>query len=149
MKEEYKELLLKEITARIKYGVKVLNTTYKNHDVQTVIGIVGDEVTMAETYTSVRGDDFEFSSTKHYTGYVDFIKPFLRPISSLTEKEQIELGELIGTASYNMLKGDLSHLNALMVHIYKNHIDAFDLIPKGLALEALEDMYKNINDKEQ
>jgi hypothetical protein len=149
MKEEDKELLLKDLTARIKYGVKVLNTTYKNHDVQTVIGIVGDEVTMAETYTSVRGDDFEFSSTKQYTGYVDFIKPFFRSIPSLTEKEQIELGELIGTASYNMLKGDLSHLDALMVHIYKNHIDAFGLIPKGLALEAPEDMYNNINDKEQ
>ena len=67
---------------------------------------------------------------------------YLRPISSITEEEQFQLGRLLGATSYNLLKGEYSSLKELLEYIYKNHIDLFGLIPIGLALEAPEDMYK-------
>ena len=69
-------------------------------------------------------------------------KPYLRPMSSMTEEEQFQLGRLLGATSYNLLKGEYSSLKELLEYFYKKHIDLFGLIPKGFALKAPEDMYK-------
>ena len=126
MEENLKRLLLKVLCAMLPYGVKI------------------------QRYGDGLDDSAPFVLRYNNTELKPIIelgwKPYLRPMSSITEEEQIELGKLIGTASYNMLKGDMSHLDALLTHIYKNHIDVFGLIPQGLALEAPEGMY-NIKEK--
>lgn len=134
MTQKNKELLLRDLTARATYGVKVLNTTYKNHDIQTVLGVVGDEVTMVETYTSVRGDDFEFSSTRHYTGRIDSVKPYLRPMESMTQEERKEYAKLL----FPDLGGIYEDYYKAIDWLHEHHFDYRGLIEKGLAIAVTE-----------
>lgn len=110
MTQEDKELLLKDICARLPYKVKVC--LYKK-ETCILIGIDGDEV-----YLDVDSDSF----------YMENIKPYLRPIHKLT-KEELEELEFLTDSDY------VDYCN-------KHHIDYRNLIPKGLALEAPEGMYK-------
>lgn len=145
MTQEEKSLLLKDLCARLQCRVKVYNTTFKDPTIQTLYGkISDDEFLMEETYTSVGvdGDDFGSFNKRHYTGYVDFIKPYLRPMSSMTEEERKELDE-ITVINYNEFEGcstlfDEEGFDWLNSH----HFDYRGLIEKGLALEAPKGMYK-------
>lgn len=154
MTQEEKQLLLKDLCARLPYGVKIYNTTFKEPTIQTLYGKISeDEFLMEETYTSVGvdGDDFGSFNKRHYTGYIDFIKPYLRPMSSMTDEEK---------ARYNLLQG-LSHLaeqhwtiddgnvcrySDAMDFLNANHFDYRGLIEKGLALRAPKGMY-NLKEK--
>ena len=153
MTQEEKSLLLQDLCARLPYGVKVYNTTFKEPTTQTLYGkISSDEFLMEETYTSVGvdGDDFGFSNKRHYTGYIDFIKPYLRHMSSMTEEEKEE-AKTNGCIIYH----DTSPKNrGLMViaspkgfdwlnkkmFAYRT-IDGKDMFELGLAIEAPEGMY--------
>jgi hypothetical protein len=172
MTQEEKELLLKDLCERLPYGVKVYNTTFKNPTIQTLYGkISSDEFLMEETYTSVGvdGDDFGSSNKRHYTGYIDFIKPYLRPMSSMTEEEKEELLNilfdkeakyfyvneegLIDGKTSDLMKEGLNYPSFCPINIklyidflLSHHFDYRGLIEKGLAIVAPEDMY-NINNK--
>ena len=166
MTQEEKELLLKDLCARLPFHVKVaidfegymevlpedenLQYPYRknlnfilDYDNKTIEDISKEPHILyaypcTERFAMLRGYTYELD----YGVPVEFIKPYLRPISSMTEDEIFQLGRLTGAASYNMLKGDYSSLKELLKYVYKNHIDYFSLIPMGLALEAPEDMYK-------
>jgi len=140
MTQEEKELLLKDLCARLPYRVKVYNTTFKEPTIQTLYGkISNDEFSMEETYTSVGvdGDDFGFFNKRHYTGYVDFIKPYLRPMSSMTEEEEI----LFRCELPVIAKTDAQLVTMRMELFLKGNLDFNHLIEKGLAIEAPEGMY--------
>ena len=73
---------------------------------------------------------------------LDTIKPYLRPMSSMTEEEKEEFESVLGHYDENNnpyedfnFGDDIDWLNA-------HHFDYRGLIEKGLALEAPEDMYK-------
>ena len=117
MTKEEKELLMKDLSARLPYGVICQY-------------IKSDGETMDMVF---KGKHFDYSM---------ICKPYLRSVSTMTMEEQFQLGKLLGAAAYNLLKGEYSSLKELLEYSYKNHIDLFGLIPKGLALEAPEDMYK-------
>ena len=141
MTQEEKELLLKDLSARLPYGVKVYNTTFKKPTI--LYGKISSDVfLMEETYTSVGadGDDFGSFNKRHYTGCVDFIKPYLRPMSSMTEEERTEFSALaVGT---HLFKGPLIPSYRTLDWLNKHHFDYRGLIEKGLALEAPKGMYK-------
>lgn len=64
------------------------------------------------------------------------IRLFLRPLTSMTEKEKEQFFQL-------MLCGNAVQI----IEFYKeNHFDYMLLIDKGLAFEATEDMYKHFGD---
>ena len=65
------------------------------------------------------------------------IKPYLRPMSSMTEEEKYEFNELptISSSIQSLSINEIDFLNA-------HHFDYRGLIEKGLALEASEGMYK-------
>ena len=146
MKQEDKELLLKDLCARLPYGVKVYNTTFKEPTIKTLYGkISSDEFLMEETYTGVGvdGDDFGPFNKRHYTGHIDFIKPYLRPMSSMTEEEYKELKKIsdyYGLAPFEYIY-DWGPNYEIMDWLNKHHFDYRGLIEKGLALEAPEGMY--------
>ena len=131
MMQEDKELLLQDLGARLPYGVHCcvfnLNKTIKE-DNDIIYGIVGDNI------VSLKSDKNEY-----YMYYQ--IKPYLRPMSSMTEEEVNEYNELCGcNAPYpgiveNEVAKFMDWLNA-------HHFDYRGLIGKGLALEAPEGMYK-------
>lgn len=106
MTHEEKLLLLKDLSARLPYGVKV-------HIIDATGAEIDDELT-----------PFTISHIVMWT-----VKPYLRPLSSITEKEGKELDEHI------TIYDDVDWMNA-------HHFDYRGLIEKGLALEAPEGMYK-------
>ena len=135
MTTEEKDLLFQDISARLPYGVKVqiFSMEYPNGN---------DEV-----LTTRLLDGFSYR--------LEEIKPYLRPMSSMTEEEENEVNKLLGYRKningYGGIlcsgwNGDVivnidvivSYLNWLNAH----HFDYRDLIEEGLALEAPEGMYK-------
>ena len=103
-----------------------------------------------------------FGTFKGYNGYatignslvdVKIVKPYLRPMSNMTDKELVTFLEIKGM---NLKSGDLQSFREGQTAIvstlpsYSRHIDwlnahHFDyrgLIEKGLALEAPEGMYE-------
>ena len=115
MTQEEKQLLLIDISARLPYGVKVR--------------LVYDENTIEVREMGIGSlHDIIFNN-------VDGL-PYLRPMSSMTEKESAIKYELFGNYILDNCPAYIDWLNA-------HHFDYRGLIEKGLALEAPEDMYKN------
>ena len=112
MTQEDKELLLKDLCARLPYEVKV------NEDIQgdaTLIGLTKDR---AFTTCEVEGCHNDFP--------IELIKPYLFPISSMTEEQKEEWR---GIRWSRLPWYELNWLN-------KGHWDYRHLIEKGLAKDA-------------
>lgn len=131
MTNEEKQLLIKDLCARLPYGVKILG---KNPITKE------DEVQIIDAYKLGYFEGFGL-------GYgIDVVKPFLRKMSSMFEEEINEAekirrveyisGEFAGLRQFTIVNGDfVDWLNS-------HHFDYRGLIEKGLALEAPEGMYK-------
>ena len=110
MTQEEKDLLFKDLCARLPHKVLV-----------SVRDFDGDDMTdILRPYT-----------LNIFNGREDKIKPYLRPMSSMTEEEYQEFG-------YDVLRYTPREFDWLNAH----HFDYRNLIEKGLALEAPEGMYK-------
>ena len=117
MTHEDKELLLKDLCARLPYGVKVesvfINPDTKEHK------SCGIEVFDATSILMIRDGLGEF-------------KPYLFPLSSMTEEQKKEQ-----EAHFTCIKHDMSFsICRYMEWCYKNHFDINGLIEKGLAIDA-------------
>lgn len=116
MTKEDKELLSADLCARLPYGVRMKGV---NEDFEL------------STSTSPKRLSYVLNSA-------DF-KPYLRPMSSMTEKEQKEYDVFCCKPYLGIDETTASNfINWLNAH----HFDYRDLINMGLALEAPEDMYK-------
>lgn len=125
MKESSKQLLLKDLCARLPYGVKFLRESWNFEWDQ--------ELSVIEVLKDIDKDGY-INNTKVYT--VDDIKPYLFPMSSMTEKEKEEYCQLQQKVIYNS-KGVINE--DVMKYInwcYKKHLDINNLIPMGLAIDA-------------
>ena len=146
MTQEEKQLLLKDLCARLPYGVRVRMeaqtkpyfrvefTLLPKHD-----GGIGRLQIWLET-----GDRY-------------LVQPYLRPMSSMTEEEIDEFKSLFPFPNGDMfvdnsgitvyeINGE-TYLSYLMLEnvidwLNVHHFDYNGLIEKGLALEAPEGMYK-------
>jgi hypothetical protein len=130
MTREDKELLLKDLCARLPYGVKI---KIRDNDIRTVrnIDTVHGKVNFIETdINSPYGVSIEMPLT-HRQGAT----PYLRPLSSMTEKEKMEYVEVWDLRQPYIPTEAMDWLNA-------HHFDYRGLIEKGLALEAPEGMYE-------
>ena len=151
MTREDKELLLKDLCARLPYGV-VLEQTYK----VTVITTNTEEVLTRkiELYSINTLDDMTVSGI-HNDGeeeicFFDEVKPYLFPMSSMSEEQyneffsyfhNIEMAEVKASGDY--LKAAYLGENAKRDWLNKNHFDYHYLIPKGLAIDATgKNIYK-------
>lgn len=117
MTQKDKELLLKDICARLPYGVKV------NEAIQgdsTLIGLVKERVF---TTCEVEGCHNDFP--------IELIKPYLFPLSSMTEEQEKEYNNL---NCYEL--GCFPHTEEALDYLIKNHFDYRCLIEKGLAIDA-------------
>jgi hypothetical protein len=110
MTQEHKDLLLKDLCARLPYGVK---GCYQNSDDELL-----RKVTIMYRYLEHGG--------MVMTGD---IKPYLIPLSSMTEEQEKE--------EYEICKGYLIGYEPKLIDFYhKNHFDYRGLIPLGLAIDA-------------
>ena len=129
MTQEEKQLLFKDLCARLPYGVVALKT-YKegSKTMESTSLIETDDIDMLLGTV----EDMEEA---HYA-----IKPYLRPISSMTEEELFNYKhlDLLNYDNDGFEMPNFRGIDWLLAH----HFDYRGLIEKGLALEAPEDMYK-------
>ena len=115
MTQEDKELLLKDLCSRLPYGVKVNITSKETKN--RIVHLTADNIC---NLTS---------------GWWSECKPYLFPLSSMTEEQSKIYHELIhgmfGTSA-------LINFEALEEFFHKNHIDYRGLIPMGLAIDATD-----------
>lgn len=146
MTQEGKELLLKDLCARLPYGVHV-------HFCNTNIDEKLTEISLGETINQIRHNG---------KGNQGAIKPYLRPMSSITEEENKTIDNISNKGKGfeededGWIRCDSIHTKwgvwpdgcaKLLDYLNSIHIDYRGLIPMGLALEAPEDMYNNIKEK--
>lgn len=122
--KENKELLFKDLSARIPYHVRV-KVWLKDGTTEE------GPLDLQHNYADV------LLSAFYYNKIVD-IKPYLRPMSSMTEIEKMEFNELQRYNVFYSTKGHYTEVDWLNKH----HFDYRGLIEKGLAIEAPKDMYK-------
>jgi hypothetical protein len=128
MKQEDKELLLKDLCARLPYGVKCC--VYNNEQNQKYYGREKFDITLnIDNICGFLGQDGALE-------YID-IKPYLRPMSNMTEEEGL-IAEEMGCETTLEDWQKANYIDWLNAH----HFDYRGLIEKGLALEASEGMYK-------
>lgn len=140
MKKEDKQLLLKDLCARLPYGVKF---TLSSNNIYTIKGIdliVTDEGDREYAVTAKEGEPIE----------IKYIKPYLRPMSSMTEKERGEYDAFIVGYEYDDYwhpgeytdAVDVDEMSELIDWLNAHYFDHNNLIEHGLALPAPEGMYK-------
>lgn len=136
MTPEEKELLVKDLCERLPYGVKICVGGYicMLFDINTEMG------------DKLNGETFHTVGFNKPDGNYDFcamteVKPYLRPMSSMTKEEFKEYHSmLIDVDNSGLMNQGL--ITKIVDWLDRNMFDHRNLIPKGLALEASEDMYK-------
>ena len=151
MKQEDKELLLKDLCARLPYGIKILHTGWdydSDTDFDTVETLIGIDDRFIYAVWDKTGD-----REKHCLSVSNW-KPYLRPMSSMTEEERKEVNNLIkdnrpipygkiNNKGMDNLFSSVAVTSSILIDwLNTHHFDFRNLIEKGLALEAPEDMYK-------
>ena len=120
MTKEEKQLLLKDLCARLPYGVKCrFENKTKEFSREGANGLLVD-----------------FDELYCYWFNEGLILPYLRPLSSMTKEEREYLEEL------SNFKATPSVVRDKVDFYLEHHLDYRGLIPMGLALEAKEGMYK-------
>lgn len=141
MTKEEKLLLLKDLCARLPYGVKGIITYDKSNTTFTVEGIDNNVLHLSDAEDC----------------YVEDFKPYLRPMSSMTEEEWKELnciGNIVplydgffGVDMRAYCKNGQPHyrrfseFSTIEDWLNAHHFDFRGLISMGLAIEAPKGMY--------
>ena len=138
MAQEEKNLLLKDLCGRLPYVtyVRIVEADCLDKSESVTEGCVGgySNTRMCQDYSM--DEIFEFIESG------DTVKPYLRPLSSMTEEE---INEFILISDTVLWLGDKRSACILSLEqidwLNARHFDHRHLIEKGLALEAPEGMY--------
>ena len=128
MNREDKELLLKDLCARLPYGVMC-------------------KASIPDIKTDTPPEEVELRLTSGMLTYIWIdcreLRPYLRPMHSMTSDEREERFHIV-TSVYDdeVIDDDFVNVVQYMDWLHEHHFDYRDLISKGLALEAPSDMYK-------
>ena len=135
MTEEDKKLLLKDLSARLPYGVKIAlknDGTYHHDNVAKKGDVTIDRLKgFTGSYFTIYHDnplDWDWTCSEID---IEDIKPYLLPLSSMTEEQEEEYNNL---NCYEL--GCFPHLEEALDYLIENHFDYRGLIDKGLALDA-------------
>ena len=123
MAQEDRELLINDLCARLPFGVKVLYDT-QIFEVQ---------------YIEPMYEEIKLLDNENYTLSIDEVKPYLFPLSSMTEEQTEELIKLINTGQND--NNEFMRSLCRIDFYHKHHLDYRGLIPMGLAIDATD---KNI-----
>lgn len=115
MTQEDKDLLLRDLCARLPYRVKVQ---------------IKNEIVVLDSICDDDGYHFNFIGDDREGVNVENIKPFLFPLSSMTEEQNEEY--------LNTCRGGNASVPTLATFDWfnKNHFDYRGFIPMGLAIDA-------------
>lgn len=150
MKQEDKDLLLKDLCARLPYGVIVeYGCKYEGKD-------LGEK----KSKLTGRMIDSFFGSMPIGMTEVYSLQPYLRPMSSMTEEEKKELSArwlwarcfdninlaYLCDSAKDYVACSSGEYFELQDWLNKHHFDYRGLIGKGLAIEAPKGMYNEIRE---
>ena len=117
MTQEDKELLLKDLCARLPYGVKA---SYYGAEEER------------ETWDEIESVTLDgYVDIGQYSLSIEHIKPYLFPMSSMTEEQKEEYNNL---NFYEL--GCFPRTEYALDYLIKNHFDYRYLIDNGLAIDA-------------
>ena len=119
MTNEEKQILMIDLCPRLPYGF----TVHRYSD--------NCDITFGENELDEFSHFLEYSEGKEF-------KPYLRPMSSMTEEEKKKVHYFV--ESHKL--GNCSRSGAISDYLNSIHIDYRGLIEMGLALEVPEGMYK-------
>ena len=123
MTQENKELLLKDLCAKLPYDV-IVDYGYNAFDVRK-----GNYVKRGSKRI-LDCDLLDVFISRRQNEKGEYIKPYLRPMSSMTEKEKLMYeGLMIGIDNISYMLDVTDWLNS-------HHFDYRGLIEKGLAIDA-------------
>ena len=122
MTQEDKELLIKDLCARLPYGVKCIVTKSRIEEGQK--GDMGKLVCICLEGVNCISDIPFFSEFGNF-------KPYLFPLSSMTEEQEKEYNNL---NCYEL--GCFPHTEEALDYLIKNHFDYRGLIEMGVAINA-------------
>ena len=114
-----KEKLIRDLCARLPYGVKVLY----------------DNKVFSIDYVSSIHEEIKLDTRDNYTINVSDVKPYLFPLSSMTEEQKMFLKQqnwCIAISTGGTVETTIEGIDWLN----KNHFDYRSLIPMGLAIDA-------------
>jgi hypothetical protein len=135
MTKEERQLLIKDLCGRLPYGVYVDAYSWQKDTPKLLLECVPEYVGEEIVVKRLAG--------RHS---IREIKPYLRPMSSMTKEEKYTYRHMLG-ATLNSEKESIMFVYvedfpAVIDWLNAHHFDYRDLIEKGLALEAPEGMYK-------
>ena len=117
MAQNEKDLLLKDLCARLPYKVKAqIPDEYGGY-------------TSAIESIDIDGFVVDFEGVQME---IEYITPYLFPLSSMTDEQKEEWQSLMVKDVFGLLY----HTSESFDYLYKNHIDIRGLIPMGLAIDA-------------
>ena len=140
MKKEEKQLLFKDLCARLPYGVKISVQSWDEEEQEYI-----DRV---DVLYSVNRDEYIKSTNEDYDFSLEDIKPYLLPLSSMTDEQRKELEELglgyyvtcqdIDDDGYMWDEKVFQIIPGTETDDWMNahHFDYRGLIEKGLAIDA-------------
>ena len=121
MTQEDKDLLLKDLCARLPYGIKA-----------SYYGVEEE----CETWDEIECVTLDgYVDIGQYSLPIEGIKPYLFPLSSMTEEQKMFLKQqnwCIAISTSGTVETTIEGIDWLN----KNHLDYRCLIPKGLAIDA-------------
>ena len=135
MTQKHKELLFKDLCARLPYNVKCYNSKYRSDLAEEIICI-----TVNYNHPCIQLGTYLYK--------LEQVKPYLFPLSSITSEQLFEVQEILGKNEVKIEDGFLNIVDsdrntityleilALLKWFYKNHFDIYELIPMGLAIDA-------------
>lgn len=135
MTQEEKDILIKDLSARLPYGVKIQYEGW-NEETEEYTNVI-------DVLYSLNVDDWITVSKLDEELYVEGIKPYLFPLSSMTEEQKNDCP--FGETILNIIKSNIGYgiieipwkLSYLFINwCNKNHFDYRGLISMGLAIDA-------------
>lgn len=141
MTQEDKELLLKDLSARLPYEIKV--HCKWNMFQGDRISEYGELVSINTYAKSIHFKRNSGRITEIPFNRIDgTVLPYLRPMSSMTEEEHEEFENLLEGIVDGIERWDKPDLCEEYDWLNAHHFDYRNLIEKGLALEAPEGLYE-------
>ena len=135
MTQEDKELLLKDLSGRLRYGVMLWHSLAKKpFKLKSITHKNGKTYVQEEEGGPLVFDEYGCWRINGNYFLSEFIKPYLRPMSSMTEEEENEYNSL------NVYEGGgFPHTEEAFDWLNEHHFDYRGLIEKGLAIEVTKE----------
>lgn len=134
MKQENKNLLLRYLSMSLPYNI--------------IVSMAEGEIDFIECKIKWNKEELTLSLLHQIKeeGAWEFVKPYLRPMSSMTDEEKKEFDNFCVIDEFAW-KGnsEIGYKNQAIIMsdaidwLLKKHFDIFDLIPKSLAIEVTEE----------